>query len=79
MTHLGHVLLPQGNRQVTRAAVEFYGPNRAKFLGEFSDGAVPDYLKGECHHAALGSLCFLLRSALVIVNNPRPPGTAFLG
>ena len=24
----------QGNKQVTRAAVEFYGPNRAKFLGE---------------------------------------------
>lgn len=24
----------QGNKQVTRAAVEFYGPERAKFLGE---------------------------------------------
>ena len=24
----------QGNRQVTRAAVEFYGPDRAKFLGK---------------------------------------------
>ena len=23
----------QGNKQVTRAAVEFYGPDRAKFLG----------------------------------------------
>ena len=26
-------LIAQGNRQVTRAAVEFYGPDRAKFLG----------------------------------------------
>lgn len=24
----------QGTKQVTRAAVEFYGPDRAKFLGE---------------------------------------------
>lgn len=28
------VVRVQGNKQVTRAAVEFYGPDRAKFLGE---------------------------------------------
>jgi light-harvesting complex II chlorophyll a/b binding protein 1 len=37
----------QGSRQVTRAAVEFYGPDRTKWLGPFSDNAVPDYLTGE--------------------------------
>ncbi|KAH7624363.1 hypothetical protein Ndes2526B_g00553 [Nannochloris sp. 'desiccata'] len=31
---------------VTRA-VEFYGADRAKFLGPFSEGNVPSYLKGE--------------------------------
>ena len=35
LAHQHHLLL-QGNRQVTRAAVEFYGPDRAKFLGEFT-------------------------------------------
>jgi hypothetical protein len=37
----------QGHRQVTRAAVEFYGPDRAKFLGPFTDTIVPSYLNGE--------------------------------
>jgi hypothetical protein len=37
----------QGSRQVTRASVEFYGPDRAKWLGPFSEGSVPSYLKGE--------------------------------
>jgi hypothetical protein len=37
----------RGSRQVTKAAVEFYGPDRALFLGPFSEGATPSYLKGE--------------------------------
>jgi len=37
----------QGTRQVTKAAVEFYGPNRALWLGPFSEGTVPPYLTGE--------------------------------
>eukprot|EP00210_Caulerpa_lentillifera_P007450 g7120.t1 len=37
----------RGVRQITRAAVEFYGPNRAKWLGPFSDGDTPSYLTGE--------------------------------
>ncbi|KAK9833188.1 hypothetical protein WJX74_009598 [Apatococcus lobatus] len=37
----------QGNRQVTRAAVEWYGPDRAKFLGPFSEESTPSYLQGE--------------------------------
>ncbi|WP_461384554.1 chlorophyll a/b-binding protein [Devosia indica] len=37
----------QSNKQVTRAAIEFYGPDRALWLGPYSDGAVPSYLTGE--------------------------------
>merc|ERR1712227_850451 len=33
--------------QVTISSAEWYGPNRAKFLGPFSDGGVPPYLTGE--------------------------------
>jgi hypothetical protein len=35
----------KGSKQVTRAAVEFYGPDRAKFLGDFT--SPPEYLTGE--------------------------------
>merc|ERR1712070_384145 len=38
---------PQAKINTTVKAVEFYGPDRAKWLGPYSDGAVPSYLTGE--------------------------------
>jgi len=38
---------PRAGRVVPRAAIEWYGPERPKFLGPFSEGDTPAYLTGE--------------------------------
>eukprot|EP00877_Chromochloris_zofingiensis_P002942 jgi/Chrzof1/12649/Cz07g02100.t1_LHC18[v5.2] len=43
----GATKAPRASRQVTRAAIEWYGPDRPKWLGPFSEGDVPSYLTGE--------------------------------
>jgi len=43
----GVITVAKGNKQTTRAAIEFYGPDRAKWLGPLSEGVTPDYLTGE--------------------------------
>jgi light-harvesting complex II chlorophyll a/b binding protein 2 len=42
-----NVARASGQKIFKKASAEWYGPNRAKFLGPFSEGAVPPYLSGE--------------------------------
>jgi len=46
-TLINSTLAAKASRKVSMGAVEWYGPNRAKWLGPYSDNAVPSYLTGE--------------------------------
>ena len=52
-------LLLQGNKQVTRAAIEWYGPDRAKWLGAHPRFVLPFslLLRLHCAHAFLLHAC----------------------
>ena len=63
----------QATRQVTRASVEWYGPNRPTFLGPFSGDSTPSYLKGEPGLAGgLGLLAAAARTPRGGADPPRP-------
>lgn len=48
-------MLLQGNKQVTRASIEFYGPDRAKFLGMLLSPVSSLYRPGLSFHPVCNS------------------------